>query len=189
MDLIDLLKTLATIFSGLATWLGYKKFKSMMSIYRETAGTRLADPFVSLRYRWSGEQPTPLTHVIILHVGNRDRRPIIVKEILWFTPSNRTTWPAEPIDTLVGVKLAVGDGVEFRFDPSNVLENFVGTKLFKGWARRVVMLCELRLVVLLQSGERCTLRAPAALRKHLAAKNNLSAVARCLVGGHAFIYP
>src|SRR5574337_1679042 len=121
MDFPYIAKLAGSLASALAAWWGFRKFRTLLTAYREALGPQKAQPFVSLRYRWSGELPAPQTHVLILHLGNQEGRPIIIHKLIWSVPRFRLTWPAETRDQAFHPRIETGGGIELEFNPDLAL--------------------------------------------------------------------
>jgi hypothetical protein len=178
-----------SLLSALAAWWGYRKFRGLLSAYRELLGARDAQPFVNLKYRWSGDLASPKHHVLILHLGNREKRPLIIHELRWLVPPFRLSWDADPLGHNVMSRIEEGEGIEIEFDPLALLTSVSGTRLFKGWLRRIVVVCELRLALYLQTGEIVAKRVPGSMRCFLAFQQGFSGLSRRLIRLHAYVWP
>ena len=189
MDYAFITKMTASLLSALAAWWGFRKFKAVLDSYREVMGPRAAQPFTSFVYRWSGEEATPLSQELILHLGNRENRQLLVKEIIWFVPALRVKWPAETQNADTEIRLGEGEGVELIFNPSEALASVEYSEYFRHFLRKLIIITSLRLVVTLQTGERISLRAPSGLRSFLASKYALGKFGQGLVRLHHRIWP
>lgn len=189
MDFTYVAKVVGPIASALVAWWGYRKFRALLNTYREVLGPRKAQPFVSLKYRWSGDLLSPKSHILVLHLGNRERRPIIIHELRWLAPPFRLTWATETRSQVLHPRIEEGAGIEVELDPSLVFSSVKETRYFKGWFRKVLLVCELRLAVYLQSGEVIAKRIPSSMRFFLAMQSGFSKLSRGIIRAHAYIWP
>jgi hypothetical protein len=189
MDFIFIAKLLGSVLSALAAWWGFRKFRHVLKTYREVLGPRAAEPFTTLRYRWSGDLKMPRSHSLTLHLGNRERRPVIIYELLWVVPPFRLKWEAEPQNRNFTSRLEEGEGTELEFNPDSALSMIEDTRDFQGWFKRLIVVCELRLVVYLRTGELISKRAPGKMRSLLSLRHGFSWFSRFVVRVHAFVWP
>lgn len=189
MDFTFVAKLIGYVLSALAAWWGFLKFRRLLKTYREVLAPRAAEPFATLRYQWSGELKSPRSHSLILHLGNRERRPVIIHELQWVVPPFRLKWEAEPQNRNFTSRLEEGEGTELEFNPVSALSTIEDTPDFQGWFKRLIVICELRLVVYLQTGELISKRAPSKMRSFLSLRHGFSWFARFLVRVHAFVWP
>lgn len=124
----SLAKIGAYILSGIGAWLGYKKFKAVADICHEHNSHRVAEPFTAFLYRWSKELHNPEHQELILHIGNRERRPIMIKEIIWDVPTLKLKWPAELQQKAHNMRIPEAEGIEIELDPSVALDTILGGK-------------------------------------------------------------
>jgi len=143
----------------------------------------------SLMYRWSGDLASPKSHALILHLGSRERRPIIIHELRWLVPPFRLTWAAETRGQDLQPRIEEGAGIEVELDPCLALSSVNETRHFKGWFRKLVLICELRLTVYLQAGEVIAKRIPSSMRSFLAMQHSFSNLSRGIIRAYAFIAP
>lgn len=188
MDLIFLAKITASLLSALAAWWGFRKFRAVLALHREAIGPRPAKPFTSLVYSWSGPAAHPKQQELRLQLGNRDNRQVIVKEFTWYSPAFRLKWPALPSNAAT-IRLQSGEGTEVNFEPLDSLDNVAAGHHFTRLLQRLIIICGLRLVVNLQTGERLVLRAPSALRSFLARKYGFGIAGRGVVWLHHRVWP
>jgi len=189
MDVVFIVKIAASLTSALAAWWGFKKFKAVVDAYRELSGHRAAEPFTSFSYRWSKELQNPKNQELILHIGNRERRPLIVKEIIWNAPALRVKWAAESKPDSHNLRIPEGEGAELEFDPSAALDPILHSKYFATSMKKISIITSLRLVIALQTGERVALRAPSYFRSYLANNSSLGKFGQVAVYLHHRIWP
>ena len=188
MDVLLVLKTLIGFASAAAAWIGYRKLQAMLAAYRETVGPRPATPSTSLVFRWSGKLRETRFRSLVLRIGNQERRTIILQGAEWSVPRLRLKWTAN-LGTLHKTQLAQGEGVVLELDPRLALDAVEKTPRMALWHNRVRIICGLRLVLHLQSGELIPMRIPGAMRSFLAIEQGLSTVSRGLVWLHAKARP
>jgi hypothetical protein len=189
MDFIHVAKLIGYVLSALAAWWGFWKFRALLNTYREVLGPRAAEPFATLKYRWSGDLKMPRSHLLILHLGNREKRPIIIHELQWLVPPFRLRWAAETCGSNLKSHIEEGEGTQLEFDPYSTLSMVEDTPHFQGWFKRLIVVCEVRLVIYLQTGEIISKRIPSAMRSLLALQQEFSWFSRCIVRAHAFVWP
>lgn len=189
MDLGFALKLSGTIISALAAWWGFRKFRYVVNAYRETLGPRAAQPFTSLTFSWSGDLDGPRFLSLVFHIANRERKPFVIQRAEWFVPLLRLKWDLDAPCLASTARVEEGEGVTFELDPAIALAAIEGTRHFKGWLRKILMVCELRLFVHLQTGESIALRIPGYMRAFLAIKYGFSRFSRAMVRIHALVWP
>ena len=163
-----MLQLITSLLSALAEWFGFRKSMANARAAHGRVGASAAAPFTSLVYRWSGPLGKPRSQELILRVGNQESRTIVIDELFWSTPRTRAKWAAAYVSNPEGMTLRQGDGTDFALDPNDTLSAVVGSRYCDGFAQKLSLVCGLRLVVKLRSGESIQLRAPRAYRSFLA---------------------
>ena len=189
MDPIFIGKIAGSLASALAAWLGYRKFKAVVEASRELNGHRAAEPFTSFSYRWSKDLHEPKHQELILEVGNRERRPLVIQELAWDAPILKVKWAARSNHDAHNIRIPEGEGAFLELDLSNVIDPLLNSEHFKTPARKVMGITSLRLVIALQTGERLALRAPSYLRSYLAKRTSVGSFGQAMVYLHHRIWP
>ena len=177
------------LLSALAAWWGFRKFRSVVDAYREINGPKEAKPFTSLVYRWSNELHNQKTQELVLEIGNREKRQLIIKDIMWVAPALRLKWASEPKPPVQGLRLPEGEGIEVEFDPNATLKHISQSNHFSNSLKKFAMLSSLRLVIILQTGEQVALRAPPYFRSFLAKRYGVGKLVQTAVYLHHRVWP
>lgn len=181
-----MLQLISPLLSTISAALGIGK--SLRPV-RSTSSSHAANPFTSLVYRWSGPSNSPRNQELVLRVGNQEPRTIIVSNIFWSSRASRVKWSATYEPTSADSALQQGQGKAFSLEPNVTLEPVVDTRYCKHFIDKLRLICGLRLVVFLQSGESIRLRAPRAYRSFLAGTLGFGWVGRSAVFLHGFAWP
>lgn len=188
MEASFVLKLFGTLASAAAAWWGFRRFQLVIAAYRESVGPRAAKPSTKLVFGWVGALREAKSPSLTLRVGNQERRVIILEGAEWSVPHLRLKWNAD-LGTNSNRQLGEGEGITLELDPRLALEMLQGTPRLRKWHNRLLVICDLRLVLNLQSGESLALRTPGAMRMFLAFEQGLTVPARALVRLHAFARP
>jgi len=180
------LQLINSLLSAIGTLLGIGK---SLTPARSSSSSHAASPFTSLVYRWSGPANAPSSQELVLHVGNQEPRTIIVSRISWSSRALRVKWSAAYEPASEHSSLQQGQGKAFSLEPSGALEPVEGARYCKHFINKLRLICGLRLVVFLQSGESIRLRAPRAYRSFLASTVGFGWVGRSAVLLHGFARP
>lgn len=184
--MVAVLKLMSSALSAVNAALGIgKSLKSK----RSESSSHAAVPFTSLVYRWSGLANTPHDQELVLHIGNQEPRTIIVSDIFWASRGSRVKWAAAYEAEAVDSCLQQGQGKAFSLEPCGTLEPVVGTRYCTHFLNKLRLICGLRLVVCLRSGELARLRAPRAYRSFLAHTLGFGWVGRSVVFLHGYVWP
>lgn len=180
------LQLINSLLLAISTLLGIGK---SLTPARSSLSSHAASPFTSLVYRWSGPANTPSSQELVLRVGNQEPRTIIVSGISWSSRAPRVKWSATYESASEHSPLQQGQGKAFSLEPNGTLEPVEGTRYCNHFINKLRLICSLRLVVFLQSGELISLRAPRAYRSFLAGTVSFGWVGRSAVFLHGFARP
>jgi hypothetical protein len=180
------LQLISSLLSTISTVLGIGK---SLRPARSASSSHAANPFTSLVYRWSGPANTPSNQELLLRVGNQEPRTIIVSDIFWSSRASRVKWSATYDLASADSSLQQGQGMVFALEPNGALGPVADTRYCKHFINKLRLICGLRLVVFLQSGESIRLRAPQAYRSFLAGTLGFGWVGRSAVFLHGFAWP
>lgn len=181
-----MLQLINSLLSAIGTLLGIRK---SLTPARSSSSSHAATPFTSLVYRWSGPANAPSSQELVLRVGNQEPRTIILSGISWSSRASRVKWSATYEPASEHSSLQQGQGKTFSLEPNDALEPVEGTRYFNHFINKLRLICGLRLVVFLQSGESIGLRAPRAYRSFLAATVGFGWIGRSAVFLHGFAWP
>lgn len=181
-----MLQVINSLLSAISTLLGIGK---SLTPAHSSSSSHATSPFTSFVYRWSGLAGDPSSQELLLRVGNQEPRTIIVSELSWSSRASRVKWAASYEPTTGYSSLRQGEGMVFSLDSSTALEPVEGTSYCNHLVNKIRLVCGLHLVVLLQSGESISLRAPRAYRSFLASTMDLGWVGRFAVLLHGLARP